>query len=185
MLAFSASQSSAVRPHTFKPLDPCILYSSSPSKIKQFQDRVWKTSRWRRGDPPAKTIKAWKLKQHCLSPGWQKKLKQRWRELQGAYFDRRRAELWRQRVTPFYGCTTFSCGWYAIPTVYVDCESGGRGGPYPNIYGIISPTWGNYGGYRYAGSAEEASFREQSLIAGAIWDDVGSAAWAPFEGGCS
>lgn len=99
----------------------------------------------------------------------------------------------RRRVTPFY-CSaaevTFDPGFYAIPCANVDAESGGRGGIYCNTYGIIggedepgasSATWIIYGGTEFAPTACAASEREQSIIAARIYDDVGTAAWTPFE----
>jgi Transglycosylase-like domain len=183
LLLFS-STSTALRPSTT--IDPCILYSDSAVQLKQFAEDVWSPDRWRRGDPPAKTIEAWRLKLHCAPPSWQKKLKQRWRELQSAYFNRRRAELWRERVTPF--CESGRC--FAIPWEFVSCESGGDyypnfGFAYGGAYGLIPPTWLAYGGGVYASQANEATPHQQDLIAHKVWLDVGEAAWRPFEGGCS
>lgn len=184
LLLFS-STSTALRPAIT--IDPCTLYSKSPASLKQFQDHVWAPSHWRRGDPPAKTIRSWRLHLHCLPPSWQKKLKQRWRELQRAYFARRRTELWRERITPFYGCTKLAiCGWWAIPVQYVSCESGGDYYPdagliYGGAYGIIPSTWSDYGGTAFAPTAYEATPHEQDLIAHKMWLDVKDGAWAPFE----
>jgi len=180
-----ASPTTALRPATT--INPCILYSDSPKHLAQFAEDVWSPDRWRRGDPPAKMIQAWRAKQHCLPPGWQRVLRKRWRELQAAFFDRRRAELWRQRVTPFFGCTKLGiCGWWAIPATYVSCESGGDYYPdagliYGGAYGLIPPTWAAYGGAAFAPTAYEASPREQDLTAHKVWLDVEDAAWAPFE----
>lgn len=97
------------------------------------------------------------------------------------------------RVTPFY-CSdaemTFDGGWYAIPCVNVNAESGGRGGWTCNTYGIIggedepnasSGTWVIYGGTEFASTACAASEHDQSIVASRIYDDVGTAAWTPFE----
>lgn len=100
---------------------------------------------------------------------------------------------WRERVTPFY-CSdeemTFDGGWYAIPCANVNAESGGRGGWTCNTYGIIggldepgasSGTWVAYGGLDFGPTACAASERGQSIVAHRIYDDVGTAAWTPFE----
>lgn len=85
-------------------------------------------------------------------------------------------------MTPFFcpdQVMTFEGGWYAIPCPNVNAESGGRGGWPCNTYGIIDPTWFNYGGP--PGGACGNSEREQSVIAHRIYRDVGTAAWTPFE----
>lgn len=146
--------------------------------MKQFVGHVWSVDRWRRGDPPAKTIRAWRLKQACLPPGWQRALKKRWRELQAAFFDRRRDELWRQRVTPFYGCTSIGgCGWWPLPVGIIDCESGGYYGHHSGAIGFLDSTWLARGGGRYAPYPGAASKREQDLMAHQLWVEVGPSAW--------
>jgi septal ring factor EnvC (AmiA/AmiB activator) len=72
-------------------------------------------------------------------------------------------------------------GPYAIPTYIVICESGGDyGAVNPSsgaggAYQILPSTWSLYGG---GGAPEDASKEEQDQIAGEIWADSGSSAWA-------
>lgn len=175
LLLFS-STSTALRPATT--IDPCILYSDSPVSVKQFIGAVWDEDRWRRGDPPAKTIAAWRLKLHCLPPSWQKKLKQRWRELRAEFFHRRRAELWRERITPYYGCTSIGgCGWWALPVAVTDCESGGYYGHHSGAYGFLDSTWSARGGSQYGPYPGAASESAQDLMAHQLWVDVGPSGW--------
>jgi len=103
-------------------------------------------------------------------------LRKRWRELQAAFFERRRTELWRRRVTPFYGCTSIGgCGWWALPVALVDCESGGNYlFPY-GAYSILDPAWRDWGGQ--TAHAGEASKREQDLVAHRGWLLYGEGAW--------
>jgi hypothetical protein len=164
-----ASPTQATRPNTT--INPCILYSDSAKHLKQFAEDVWAPDRWRRGDPPAKTIKAWRLKLHCVPSGWQKKLKQRWRELQGEYFDRRRAGLWRERVKPF----VYPDGSrWAVPYPIAWCESGGDYFVGPSgAYGLI-PAFPQY-----------LPPRRQDEIARRLYVEQGEAPWAPYESGCA
>lgn len=181
LLSFS-STSTALRPATT--IDPCVLYSDPPASVRSFIDKVWDESRWRRGDPPAKTVNAWRLHLHCLPPSWQKKLKQRWRELQGEFFDRRGAELRRRRVTPEWGCTSLGgCKFWALPAYIVDCESGGDYTPdagltFGGAYGILVSTWQQFGGLRWASQANYAPPYAQDIVARRVWLAVGSSAWA-------
>jgi hypothetical protein len=168
-LLLFASPTTALRPATT--INPCILYSDSAKHLKQFAEDVWSPDRWRRGDPPAKTIDAWRLKLHCAPPNWQKRLKQRWRELQGEYFDRRRAELWRRRVTPF--CSSGTC--YALPVPLVICESGGNYGFTYGAYSILDPAWSAWGGE--TAHAGEASKREQDFVAHRGYSRYGESPW--------
>ena len=168
-LLLFASPTTALRPSTT--IDPCILYSDSPASVRSFVEEVWSPDRWRRGDPPAKTIRAWRHKQHCLPPGWQRALKKRWRELQAAFFDRRRAELRRRRVTPF--CSNGTC--YALPVPLVICESGGNYSFTYGAYSILDAAWRAWGGK--TAHAGEASKREQDLIAHYGYSRYGESPW--------
>lgn len=129
-LLLFASPTTALRPATT--INPCILYAASPSHLKQFAEEVWVPNRWRRGDPPAKTIKAWRLKLHCLPPGWQKKLKQRWRELQGIYFHKRHhcrgGIVIRGRVSYFGGGLMASGHYTSEPAIALNIAPGTEAG---------------------------------------------------------
>lgn len=176
LLLFS-STSTALRPVTTT-IDPCILYSDSPASVRSFIGQVWDESRWRRGDPPPTTIRAWRLHLHCLPPGSQRALRRRWRELQAEFFNRRRAELWRERVTPYWGCTSIGgCGWWALPVAVIDCESGGYYGHHSGAYGFLDSTWIARGGLQYAPFPGAASERDQDLMAHQLWLDVGPSGW--------
>lgn len=161
--------------------------------FRPFSAAVWRPERWRRGNPPERVIEAAHGREGCAPARHRAAMKATWRRDRRAFFARRSHELFRVRVTPFY-CgaddVTFDPGFYAIPCPNVDAESGGRGGPYCNTYGIIggldepgasSPTWINYGGLRFASTACAASEREQSIVAHRVYRDVGTAAWTPFE----
>lgn len=170
-----------------KPPPGCAKFVTLP-EFRPFSRAVWALEKWDRGMPPHKVIAAERKMLRCSQgPGHRKAMKHRWRADQIAYFDHRQDELWRVRVTPFYGCTKLGiCKWWAIPAHYVSCESGGDYYPdagliYGGAYGIIPSTWADYGGTRYGATAYHASPKEQDLIAAHMWDDVHDAAWAPFE----
>jgi hypothetical protein len=92
--------------------------------------------------------------------------------------------LFRQRVTPHFGCTKLGgCKWWALPAYIVDCESGGdytpaRGLAYGGAYGLLPSTWRQFGGSRWAGQANHAPVRAQDIVASRVWDSVGSGAWS-------
>lgn len=170
-LLLFASPTTALRPATT--IDPCILYSDSPASVRSFVDEVWSPDRWRRGDPPAKTTSAWRLRQHCLPPGWQRALRKRWRELQAAFFDRRRAELLTRQLEPYV------CGdrRYALPCAVTECESGYYFGHTSGAYGLLQSTWEYWGGLAFAGYPGAASPREQAIVATRVWEAVGPSGW--------
>jgi hypothetical protein len=92
--------------------------------------------------------------------------------------------IFRQRVTPHYGCTTLGgCRFWALPAYIVDCESGGdytpsRGLTYGGAYGLLPSTWQQFGGSRWAAQANFASARAQDIVASRVWDAVGAGAWS-------
>jgi len=168
----SSSPSTALRPSTT--INPCILYSDSPASVKQFIGQVWDESRWRRGDPPARTIAAWRLKLHCLPPGWQKKLKQRWRDLQGEFFDHRKAK----RAAAAYRAATTPPG-AAVLAAIRECESGGdysinTGNGFYGAYQFTLSTWRSVGG---AGYPHEAPPHEQDERAARLYREAGPSPW--------
>lgn len=125
-----SSTSTALRPSTT--IDPCILYKDSPSSVKQFIGEVWSPDRWRRGDPPAKTIRAWRAKQRCLPPGWQRVLRKRWRELQRAFFAKRyhcrSGTVVRGRVSYFGGGLMASGHYTSEPAIALNIAPGTEAG---------------------------------------------------------
>jgi hypothetical protein len=178
-----ASSTSAFRPSTpFRP-DPCYGKSFTAKQFEPFASRVWSPKRWERGAPKAKTIAAEHHWITCAAgPGHVKAIKRIWRKTREGYFDRRRLELWRAKVTPY------DCGGgtrSAIKCSIMWCESGGSytarnpsssaGGKYQ----VLDTTWAAYGGRPYADShpAAVAPPAEQDRIAAAIWADVGASAW--------
>lgn len=92
--------------------------------------------------------------------------------------------LFRQRITPHYGCTTLGgCGWWALPAYIVDCESGGdytpaRGLAYGGAYGLLPSTWQRFGGRRWGPQANLAPGYAQDIVASRVWSAVGSGAWS-------
>lgn len=171
LLLFS-STSTALRPATT--INPCILYSDPPSHLKQFAEEVWAPDRWRRGDPPAKTIRSWRLHLHCLPPGSQRALRMRWRGLQASFFDRRRAE----RATAAYFAAITPPG-PAVLAAIRECESGGEysintGNGFYGAYQFTASTWLSVGG---SGLASEASPREQDERAARLYRELGPGPW--------
>lgn len=183
---------SADRPNTKPKPEPSLpngcKATVTAAEYRPFSKRVWRLILWKRKKPKPTTIQAHRDKLKCAAgTGHRHAMKRRWRKDKKAFYHHRAKKIWIVRVTPFYGCTKLGiCKWWAIPVQYVSCESGGDYYPdygliYGGAYGIIPSTWANYGGTRYGPTAYDASPKEQDLIAAAIWDDVGSAAWAPFE----
>jgi len=152
------------------------------AQTKPFTAKVWSLSNWERGQPKPSTLTAYRKRLSCAGPENRKAIKHYWRYLQSTYFKYRQEMLWREEFTPFY-CSdaemTFDGGWYSIPCGNVNAESGGRGGWTCNTYGVIDPTWFDYGGP--PGGACGNSERTQSLVAHKIYESVGTAAWTPFE----
>ncbi len=113
-----------------------------------------------------------------------KQIAQIWRADRARYFEHRQRMLFRKRVTPHFGCTTFGgCKWWALPAHIVDCESGGdytpaRGLTYGGAYGLLPSTWQQFGGSRWAAQANHAPARAQDIVASRVWTRVGSGAWS-------
>jgi hypothetical protein len=142
--------------------------------VKQFIDRVWEQDRWRRGDPPAKTIRAWRLKQHCLPPGWQRALRRRWRELQRDYFEHRQAK----RVAAAYLDAITPPGPDILAAIR-GCESGGdystnTGNGFYGAFQFTLSTWAAVGG---SGLPSEASPHEQDERAAQLYRELGPGPW--------
>jgi transglycosylase-like protein len=116
-------------------------------------------------------------KLRCAKPGSRPILRKRWREDERAFFEHRRAELWRQRVTPFRGGGRS----WAIPYAIVVCESGVRRTVPSGYYGILFsasvPTWQTWGDPGFAPSPGEASKREQDIVAHRLYQALGLQPW--------
>jgi hypothetical protein len=148
--------------------------------FRPFAAAVWDAN-WQRGAPPTHTIHAAHRRIECAPPGNRRAMQRTWQRDRGRYYVRRRAMLWRTRVTPFPG----GGRWWAIPYWHVLCESGGNyfvG--YAGAYGLTAPAWNGYGGLAYAPDAGSATPREQDAVAHRLWAAAGDSAWTPFEGGC-
>jgi hypothetical protein len=148
--------------------------------FRPFAAQVWDAS-WQRGAPKAHTIHVARERIACAPPGHRHAMKRIWNRERGDYYARRRAMLWRTRVTPFAG----GGRWWSIPYQHVLCESGGDYfAGYAGAYGLTAPAWNGYGGQAFASTAGEASPREQDVVASRLWKAAGDSAWTPFEGGC-
>lgn len=180
--------SDSTRPNT--PIDPCP-HRVTAKQFRPFAAAVWRPSAWQRGKPPAKTIRAQRHKLACAAgPGHRRAMKRRWRAAKSAYYAHRRAMLFRERVTPFYGCTSIGgCGYFAIPASIVDCESGGRfndpsapNGAYSllsaSLQGVATwETWRPRWAARYA-LPYQAPRKAQDIAAHRLWLAYGSQPWA-------
>jgi hypothetical protein len=168
----ASSQATATRPNTT--INPCTLYSDSPKHLKQFAEEVWAPDRWRRGDPPAKTIAAWRAMAACLPPGQQRALRKYWRELQAAYFDHRKAK----RAAAAYLAAISPPGPDVLAAIR-ECESGGdystnTGNGFYGAFQFTLSTWASVGG---SGLPNEASPREQDERAARLYRELGSGPW--------
>jgi hypothetical protein len=104
-------------------------------------------------------------------PGHRAQLRRIWRRQQAGFFEHRRDELWRVRVTPFYG----GGRWWALPYLLVVCESGADYSQTYGAYSILDPAWREWGGQ--TAHAGEASKREQDRVAHVGWGLYGESAW--------
>jgi hypothetical protein len=105
--------------------------------------------------------------------GHRKQLQRIWRRDQRAFFEHRRDELWRVRVTPYPGGGRY----WAIPWYIVNCESSGD-------YNAQNPTSSARGAYQmldstYAAycSACDWSPRDQDVAAGRLYREQGASPW--------
>jgi hypothetical protein len=163
-------------------IDQCRGSSfTTTEQFRQFSAKVWNPKAWERAKPPAPALRAQRLAVAC---GEGKAIKRIWRSDRTRFFEHRQKMLFRQRVTPHYGCTTLGgCKYWALPAYIVDCESGGdytpgRGLTYGGAYGLLPSTWQQYGGSRWAGQANLAPARAQDIVASRVWDSVGAGAWS-------
>lgn len=152
--------------------------------------KVWDQARWRRGEPPESTIAAQRKWLSCAAnPKSRRKMQAAWKELRTDYYSARSARLWRNRVTPYYGCTSLGgCHRWAIPAYIVDCESGGRyhSSSAPNgAYSLLAaplqgvPTWESWRPGWAAGYSlpYEAPAKAQDEAAHRLWVAYGSSPW--------
>lgn len=149
--------------------------------FREFARQVWAPELWRRGEPPESTLLAGRAQLQRCPLRSRQRMGEYWRQRKLAYWQHRRAELFRERVTPYYGCTVLGgCGWWAIPAYIVDCESGGDYTPdagltFGGAYGLLVSTYQQFGGAY--GQANFAPSREQDQIAHRVWQAVGATGW--------
>lgn len=156
-----ASPTQALRPKLpFHP-DPCFELGYTAEAFRDFSADVWLLSKWERGRPLSKVIQHQRVAMRCIGVGDRRALRATWRQDQRAFFEHRRAELWRSRVTPYRGGGRA----WAVPFPIVVCESGVRGYVTSGYYGILISTWAAFGGVAYAPTPGEAPKRAQDLIA--------------------
>ncbi len=162
-------------------IDQCR--GSDAIDTKQFRDfsaETWRLAAWQRGKPAPGVIRTQRLALAC----GEDEIGRIWRSDRTRFFEHRQKMLFRQRVTPHYGCTTLGgCRWWALPAYIVDCESGGdytpaNGLAYGGAYGLLPSTWQHYGGARWAAQANFAPTHAQDIVASRVWDSVGAGAWS-------
>ena len=169
-----AAPAQATRPNTNTPIkaDHCFGQPITVKDFAVFSDQVWRLPRWERKEPKAKTIAAAHRKFLCSrGSGIRGLLRKHWAESKAAFYEHRRRQLWRVRVTPFSG----GGHWWALPYGIVVCESGGNYGFTYGAYSILDPAWREWGGQ--TAHAGEASKREQDRVAAVGWDLYGEGAW--------
>jgi hypothetical protein len=152
-------------------------YAACPvTQFRAFSAKVWRLDRWRREKPHQKALSAKAVWLECAGAGARRLMLAQWTEDQRAFYAHRRRELWRIRVTPFYGCTSLGgCGWWALPVGIVECESGGSYFfPY-GAYSILDTAWQAWGGQ--TARAGEAPKREQDRVAHVGWRLYGESPW--------
>ena len=165
LAATAASEDNSTNHHTPPPLS-CTVQAFRP-----FSAKVWDPAHWQRGKPKHSTVQAQRRRLACASPGHRIAMQQTWRRDQEAFYAHRRAELWRIRVTPFWG----GGNWWALPYPMVICESSANYTQPYGAYSILDPAWQEWGGR--TAHAGEASEREQDLVAHRGWRIYGESAW--------
>lgn len=181
-LALAAAFAHGATAVPYRSADACQFDKPFPA----FARATWDERRWRRGAPKASTFKAERKRLSCATTGRRAKMAQTWRKERLEFRQHRAKKLEQRRideVTPY--------GAWAIPGYIVSCESGGDFRAYnpgyePNgpgsgpggAYQIIQQTWYAYGGGRWSSSARYAPPLAQHIVAGRIWDAVGTSAWA-------
>ena len=138
-----------------------------PKSCSAFVKKVWDPDRWERGQPKQSTLEAF----HSSSCR-----KAFWRRAQKRFYEHRREELWRARVTPFYG----GGQWWAIPFYVVVCESSVRGYITSGYYGILLSTWAYWAPSGFASTPGEAAKWEEDVVAHELWVAYGGEPWECF-----
>lgn len=143
--------------------------------FRPFSAATWSKAHWEREQPPRRVIAAQRRKLACAPPAHRKAMKRTWRADRKAFSRHRNAQLFRVRVTPFYG----GGNWWAIPYTMVICESSARYYITHGAYSMTTPAWNLYNGPARTGAAlaGEASERWQDVIAHEHWARYGEGGW--------
>lgn len=173
MLALPATAGSEAVP------ERCLTESFRP-----FAAQVWDAP-WQRGAPTMRVIQEKRQRIACAPDSHRGAMLRIWDRRRDAYYAFRTRKKRQARIdalTPY--------GAWAIPGYIVSCESGGDFRAYNEgyephgpgtgpggAYQIIWQTWNAYAPRQFVNYAREATPLEQHLVAGRIWDDVGSSAW--------
>lgn len=146
--------------------------------FRAFSGAVWSPQQWERGKPPAKTIRAQRVRLACALPGHREVMKHRWRTDKRAFYKHRRHKLKQRReylaLTP-YDCG--SAGRFAIPCYVVECESG-------YDWGAVNESSGAFTAYQflpstYTGACRACDYSRLDFhyAARVVWDRSGGSEW--------
>lgn len=140
--------------------------------FRAFSADVWDPAGWR-SEPKKNTIAAAEHKRLCAAGRGRarSRMKDVWTADKKQFYERRARELFRVRITPFYG----GGKWWAIPYSMVICESSGINFTY-GYYSMLDPAWHEWSG-GLGGHAGEYSKRLQDKAAAVGWDMYGEGAW--------
>ena len=169
-----ASSSTALRPNTITPFDPCLGHETSASAFQEFSEQTWRLPAWERGKPPTRVIQAQRQKLRCAKgPGHLEAMKHRWRTDERIYYEHRHDMHERERYEPYV------CGdrHYALPCAITECESGYYFGHHSGAYGLLDSTWSYWDGGRFAPYPGAATPREQAIVTRRVWEAVGPSGW--------
>lgn len=151
--------------------------------FKPFAAKVWHAD-VHRGAPKPRTIQTKRRRVQCAPPGHRRAMRRFWERERAGYYVRRKATLWRERVTPYSG----GGRWWAIPYYIVVCESGARvndpaapNGAYSLLTGPLQgvPTWESWRPDWADGYAApyQAPKRAQDIAAHDLWEAHGTEPW--------
>lgn len=151
-------------------------HQCTAQSFKPWAERVWRLIRWERkgGEPKDVVIAAKRKRIKCAPPRHKKTMRKAWGKLKHAFYKHRKAEFFRVRITPFYCNGTY---WATECTVPLHESGYGSGGG--NLYGMLD-AWALHGCTEFAGSAWEASKRQQDICAHRHWQTYGRGGWPPY-----
>lgn len=164
----------------------CQGHDHPATEQRTLARQVFKLSRWENPEPGPGAKKTMRRLRSCAAPSVRKEMREDWRKMKRQLYRHREQKLYEAKidaVTPY--------GNWAIPEYIVMCESGGDFSAYNSsyeptgpgsgpggAYQIILQTWNSYGGAAFASSASVSSELGQHIVAGRVWNDVGTSAWA-------